>query len=95
MLRHQRGKEDSFCFTLFVFSAIGKNKEKVSVFTLLGFCQGSDAEEVYKMLGKGALEKVKILELGYYSKLLLVHKASRGWNLLFDISSLKNFATLN
>ena len=44
-------------------------------------------EEVDKMLQKGALELVKHLGPGYYSRLFLVQKALRGWHPMIDLSN--------
>ena len=49
------------------------------------------AQEVSKMLEKGALEVVEDPGLGFYSRLFLVEKATGGWRPVIDLSSLNGF----
>ena len=50
--------------------------------------------DVDNMLGKGALEEVKNPGSGYYSRLVLVQKASDSWKPVIDLSTLNNYVTL-
>ena len=60
------------------------------------YCPGSSkslalAQEVSKMLDKGALEIVDDPGLGFYSRLFLVEKATGGWRPVIDLSPLNEF----
>ena len=55
--------------------------------------QASQAE-VDKMLGKGSLEVVGLLGLGYCSHQFLVQKATRRWRVIIDFSAFSHYETL-
>ena len=52
------------------------------------------AQEVSKMLQKGALEVVEDPGLGFYSRLFLVEKVTGGWRPVIDLSPLNGFVQL-
>ena len=51
-------------------------------------------QEVEAMLAKGALEIVRDLGPGFYSRLFLVEKATGGWRPVIDLSHLNDFVQL-
>ena len=60
----------------------------------LGVCKGLGTSKKCTGCGGKALQEVKNLGLGYYSRLFLVQKVLRSWRLVIDLSSLNNFMTL-
>ena len=52
------------------------------------------SQEISKMMEKGALEIVMDHELGYYSRIFLVEKATGGWRPVIDLSLLNQSVKL-
>ena len=52
------------------------------------------AQEVSKMIEKGALEEVPNPDPGFYNRIFLVEKATGGWRPVIDLSLLNSFVRL-